>query len=176
MSHVSPIYNNYLDAYKKNCNNKELTGEDKIKYDYKQFEIIDNRDQRLKSPPKKTDEIQKLLWVKTNKNDFDSLMQDVYNNLNNNEFKTTVDKKSYDLKNGKKFLEKITTQKISEKNAKKLYSDLIAPDITKLENTKGKGKNKRNNISDVLKNLETVFTGVYFHYKEENITKKKKQN
>ena len=101
-------------------------------------------------------------------------MQDVYNNLNNNKFKTSVDKKTYDLKNGKKFLEKITTQKISEKNAKKLYSDLIAPDITKLENTKGKDKNKRNNISDVLKNLESVFTGVYFHYKEENITKKKK--
>ena len=33
------------------------------------------------------------LWIKINKNDFDSLIQDVYNNLNNNEFKTTVTKK-----------------------------------------------------------------------------------
>ena len=46
---------------------------------------------------------------KINKNDFDSLIQGVNNNLNNNEFKTTVDKKTYDLQNAKKFLVKITT-------------------------------------------------------------------
>ena len=38
------------------------------------------------------------LWFEINRNDFDSLIQDVDNNLNNNEFKTTVDKKDYDLK------------------------------------------------------------------------------
>ena len=70
------------------------------------------------------------------------------------------------MENGKKFLEKITTQKISEENAKKLYSDLITLDITELENAKGKGKNKRNKILNVLKNLELIFTGVYFHYKD----------
>ena len=43
---------------------------------------------------KKPDEIQKSLWVKLNKNDFHSLTQDVYNNLNNDEFKTTVNKKA----------------------------------------------------------------------------------
>ena len=48
-------------------------------------------------------------------NDFDSLMQDVYNNLNDDEFKITADKKAYGLKNPKMFLVKITTQKISEK-------------------------------------------------------------
>ena len=42
---------------------------------------------------KQTDEIQNPLWVKINRNDFNSLIQDVYNNLNNNEFKTIVDKK-----------------------------------------------------------------------------------
>ena len=98
LSYVKPLYNNYLDVYKRNYDNKKLTDEDKINYDYKQFEIIDNRDQGLKSTPKKTDEIQKPLWAKINKNDFDSLIQNVYNNLNNNEFKTTVDKKNYDLK------------------------------------------------------------------------------
>ena len=51
-------------------------------------------------------------------------------------FKTTVDKKSYDLKNVKKFLEKITTLKISEKHALKLYSDLITPDIIALKKIK----------------------------------------
>ena len=53
--------------------------------------------------------------------------------MNKNEFKTTVDKKAYDLKNAKKFLVKTTIQKINEKEALKLYSDLITPDITALE-------------------------------------------
>ena len=67
----------------------------KEKYDYKQFAINDNRDREPKSTKKektetkKLDEIQKLSWVKINKNDFDSLIQDVYDNLNNNKFKTT---------------------------------------------------------------------------------------
>ena len=85
--------------------------------------------------------------------------------MNYNEFKTTGNKKAYDLTNAKKFLMRITTQKVSEKEALKLYSDLITPDITELENAKGKGKNNRNNILGVLKNLESVFTGVYFHYR-----------
>ena len=53
---------------------------------------------------RKLDEIRKPLWVILNKNDFDSLIQDIYNNLNSDEFKTTVDKKAYNLKNSKKFL------------------------------------------------------------------------
>ena len=61
---------------------------------------------------------------------------------------------------------RITTQKISEKEVLKLYSDLITTDITELENAKGKGKNKRHKILDVLRNLKSVFTGVYFHYKD----------
>ena len=38
---------------------KELTDEDKGKYDYKQFEIIDNRDQGLKSTKNKETETKK---------------------------------------------------------------------------------------------------------------------
>ena len=53
----------------------------------------------------------KPLWVKINKNDFDLLLHDVYNNLNNNQFKTTVEKKTCDLKSAKRFLVKKTTQK-----------------------------------------------------------------
>ena len=45
---------------------------------------------------KKLDEIQKPLRIKL-KNDFDLLTEDVYNNLNNDEFKTTVEKKAFDL-------------------------------------------------------------------------------
>ena len=133
---------------KKNYDNKDLTDEDKKKYDCKQFGIIGNRDQGLKST-KKTDETQKPLWVKINRNDFNSLIQDVYNNLRNNEFKTTVDKKTCVLKHAKNVLEKITTQKISKKEADELYSDLITPDITMLKHAKGKDKNRRNNILNV---------------------------
>ena len=91
-------------------------------------------------------------------------MQDVDNNLNKNEFKTTIEKNIYDLKNAKKFLVKITTQKISKKEAKKLYSDLIIPDINKLKNTKSKGKERRKNILNVLENLKSVFNGGYLNY------------
>ena len=70
------------------------------------------------------------------------------------------------MKNAKKFLVKITTQKISEKKAHELYSDLITPDITALEKSKSKGKDRRNNILNVLKNLESVFTGVYLNYSD----------
>ena len=76
------------------------------------------------------------------------------------------------MKNAKKVLVKITTQKISEKETLKLYSDLITPEITALEKTKGKGKDRTNNILNVLNNLESVFTGAYLHYK--NVSKETK--
>ena len=62
---------------------------------------------------------------------------------------------------------KITIQEICEKETIKLYSDLIIPDITALEKSKGKSKTRRKNILNVLKNLESVFTGLYFHYDSE---------
>ena len=40
---------------------------------------------------------------------------------------------------------------MGEKDAKELYSDFIAQDITKLENVKGKSKNKRHKILEVQK-------------------------
>ena len=56
---------------------------------------------------------------------------------------------------------KITTQKISEKEALKLYSDLITPYIAALEKSKGKSKDKRSKYLNVLRNLKSVFTGLY---------------
>ena len=41
---------------------------------------------------------------------------------------------------------------------------MITPDITTLEESRCKAKDKRNNILNVLKNLESVFTGFYFHH------------
>ena len=73
-------------------------------------------------------------------------------------------KKAYEWKNAKKFLVKITTQKIIEKEALKLYSDLMDPDISALEKSARKSKDRRHNILNVLKNLKSVFTGVYLNY------------
>ena len=83
--------------------------------------------------------------------------------MSNDELKTTVNKKGYDFKNAKTLLEKIAAQKLVKKKCKELYSDLITPEITELENAKDKGIN--NKILEVLENLEPVFTGAYFHYK-----------
>ena len=119
MNIVQPLYDKYFDAYKENYDSEKVTDEEKRGRDYNQFKIIDNRDQGPKSTKKektgtiKTNKIQKPLLVKISKNGFDLLIQDVYNNLNSNEFKTTVDKKTYDLKNAEKFLTRIITQKIS---------------------------------------------------------------
>ena len=79
-------------------------------------------------------EYKKPLQVKLNKNDFDLSIQDVHNKT----------KEPDDKKNAKMFLVKITTQKISKKYALKLYSDLITSDITALEKSKSKGKDRRN--------------------------------
>ena len=43
---------------------------------------------------------------------------------------------------------------------------MITSDITALEKSKGKGKDRRNNILNVFKNLESVFTGVYLNYSD----------
>ena len=45
-----------------------------------------------------------------------------------------------------------------EKEALKLHSDLVIPDIAALEESKGKSKDKRENI--------LIITGVYSHYKD----------
>ena len=44
-----------------------------------------------------------------------------------------------------------------------MYSDLIIPDINALEKSKGKTKDKTENISNVLKSLELVFTAFFLH-------------
>ena len=46
--------------------------------------------------------IQKPLWFKINKPEFDELTGDIYNNQDNKDFIITINKKNYDLKNEKK--------------------------------------------------------------------------
>ena len=93
-------------------------------------------------------------------------------------FAVTVEGKPYDLIYAKKFLVKISTQKISEKEEIKQYFDFIIPDINALE---GKAKDKGENILNVLKNSESIFTGLYLYHdnvpkpeSEESITERTK--
>ena len=58
------------------------------------------------------------LWFRTDKSDFDELTSDIYDNQNNKDFKITINKKTYDLKNAKKFWTKMTKSKISKNEAK----------------------------------------------------------
>ena len=103
MNNVKQLSNKYLDSY----NSEKVKDEGKRGCDYKQFEAIDIGYQEPKltkkeeTVTKRPDRIQKPLWVKLYKNHFDLLIQDIYNNLNHDEFKFTVDKKTYDLKNAK---------------------------------------------------------------------------
>ena len=71
------------------------------------------------------------------------------------------------MKNAEKYLLEIITKKISKDEALKLYNDLIEPDFDALTHTKGKSKNKRNNILNILNNIElSLFDSVYVHYKD----------
>ena len=42
---------------------------------------------------------------------------------------------------------------------------MIVPDIAAIEKSKSKSKDKRENILNVLKNLESNFTSFYLHHK-----------
>ena len=48
-------------------------------------------------------EMQKPIWFEINKKEFQELPIDIYNNQDNNDFKIVIDKKTYNLKNGKNF-------------------------------------------------------------------------
>ena len=110
-------------------------------------------------------EISKLLWINLSRENFNSLIKDVFDNLHNNNYKTTLDGDKDDLKNVENFLLEISAKKISENETCKLYNDLIKPDRNMLMNAKGRAKNKRNNILSVLSNIESsIFDGVYLNH------------
>ena len=91
------------------------------------------------------------------------LFKEVFNNLDND--KTSVEGRAYDLKNAEKFLLEILTKTICKNKALELYSDLIIPDIDALIKLTSRGKDRKENILEILSKLEsTVFDGVYIHY------------
>ena len=105
------------------------------------------------------------LWFRINKSEFDELKSNIYNNQNNKDFKITINKKTYDLKNAKIFWTKITKSKISKNEAKKLYKELTQKDIDALKREKSNSI-KKNNILEILKNIDAIFTGPYLHQRE----------
>ena len=53
LSHAKPLYNKYLDAYKKNYDREKVKKEEKREHDYKQFQIIDKKKNENQSGLKK---------------------------------------------------------------------------------------------------------------------------
>ena len=96
---------------------------------------------------------------------FEELTSDIYDNQNNKDFKITVNKKTYDLKNAKIFWTKVTTSKISRNETKKLYNELIQQDTDALKREKSNNI-KKNNILKILESIGAIFTGNYLHYGE----------
>ena len=90
-------------------------------------------------------EISKPLWIKLTRKKIDLLIKDVVNNLDNEDYKTTVNNRRYDL-NAEKFLLEIITKQISENEAHKLYNSLIKPDADTLIKSTSRGKNKKINF------------------------------
>ena len=95
-------------------------------------------------------------WFKINKPESDKLTSDIYDNQNFKDFKFTINKKTLnDLKNAKKNWTKITKIKISRKEAKKLYKELIQKDLDALEREKV-NSTKKNNILKILENINAL--------------------
>ena len=118
MSYVKPLYDKYLDAYKKNYDSEKVKDEEKKRV--RQFKIIDKKKQKSEWTEEKTKtEMQKSLWFEINIKEFEELTRDIYNNQDNNDFKIKINKKTHDLENTKKFWTKVTTRKTTKSEAKK---------------------------------------------------------
>ena len=81
-------------------------------------------------------ETQKPLWLEINRKKFEELTGDIKKTQDNNDFRTVINKKAYDLKNANKFWTEVTTGKITKSEAKKLYSALIQKGINVLDKEK----------------------------------------
>ena len=97
--------------------------------------------------------------------------------MDDKDYQTAADKRNCDLRNAENFLLEITTKKVSKAEARKLYNDLIKPDVDALEQTKGKRKNERNNNLNIINNIESsIFEGVYLHYSDDKSELEKEES
>ena len=108
--------------------------------------------------------MQRPLWFEINKKEFEELAGSIYNNQDNNDFKIIISKRTYDLKNAKKFWMEVTTYKTTKSEAKELYNKLIQKDSDALEREKS-NYIRKHNILNILNDVGSIFTGAYEHYK-----------
>ena len=110
--------------------------------------------------------MQKPLWTELSTEEFNPLIKDIANDLDDKTYKTTINNHVYDLKNTEKILLEVITKKISEAKACELYDRLTKGDTDALEKGKGggEGKNRRYNIFDTLRKVGLLFNGAYLHY------------
>ena len=75
----------------------------------------DNRSdikQQMQLKQLKLNETHKQLWIKFSREDFNSLIKDVVDNVDKGKYKTIVDDNKYDLKNAEKNLLEIIIKKV----------------------------------------------------------------
>ena len=106
MSQAHQLYNKYFNTYKEEFNSVDLIEEDKILFDPNQYKILGKKKQKLELTEEKIKgEFQKPLWFEINKPVFKESPDDIYSNQDNKDFKITINKQTYDLKNAKKKLD-----------------------------------------------------------------------
>ena len=104
----------------------------------------------------KLNETLKPLWINMSRKDFNLLIKDVADNLNNKVYQATVNGLKYDFQKANEFLLEIGTKKISENKARELYNSLMKSDVDMLKNALSRGKDKRNNILNLLNNIHRI--------------------
>ena len=86
--------------------------------------------------------MQRPIQFEINEKEFQELARGIYNNQDNNDFEIVINRKTYNLKNAKKFWIKVTPRKTTKSEAKKLQYELIQKDIDALEREKNDESNK----------------------------------
>ena len=161
--------NDKNDSWKQKYDPQTLKALDYLSVKLETISLSDEDRSDIKQPTQlkqlNLNEKSKPLWINLSREDFNLLIKDVPDNLDNKNYKTNADGRIYGLKNAKKFLLDIGTKKISKDEVRYLYDNLIKPDVDTLEKSKSRGNDKRNNILTTLNNIETsVLDGVYLHY------------
>lgn len=92
-------------------------------------------------------------WTEASKEHLKKVIKDVPDNLDNKAHVASVKSIKYHSKNAEKLLLDAFTKDIDKYVTKKLYKKLIERSIITLSRVPCKGKEKRENITDVLSNL-----------------------
>ena len=89
--------------------------------------------------------MQKPIWFEIDKKEGEKLTRVIYNNQDNKDFEIIINRRTYYLKNAKKYSMEVITHKTTNSEAKKLYNELIQKDINALEREKNDAKREEIN-------------------------------